>query len=166
MTTLGFPLRKKAEVVKAAEGAGGSGLAEVAIGIDLGTTNSSAAFFSPDTKAPEVIPLEVGLIRNRIPSVVWYNQAEDRLIVGDIAKRAAARYPEAVRAEFKRDMTHASAVSYPLGEGDGARTETPQSLSTIVLREIRERCERELRTRLGREVQIRRAVITVPANFT
>lgn len=140
---------------------------EVPIGIDLGTTNSSAAFFSLLSKSLEVIPLETGLIRNRMPSVVWYDQKNDRLVVGDSAKRVAILHPEAVRAEFKLDMPKASAVVFHLGDATvgPVREETPQSLTAIVLKEIKTRSERHLSAQLGKRVRIRRAVITVPASF-
>src|SRR5438067_2211170 len=116
---------------------------EVAIGIDLGTTNSSAAYFDSRTKAVRVVLLETGMIRERLPSVVWYDQKNDQLVVGDRARRARMIYPDAARAEFKRDMPHASRASYRLGDPrDGkVREETPQSLSTIVLEEIKRRSE-------------------------
>lgn len=139
----------------------------IAIGIDLGTTNSSASFFNtnPGVKRPDVIYLEMGAIRERLPSVVWFDQRNDRILVGDPAYRMAALRPLEVKAEFKRDMPKASSVTYTLGEKEGARTETPTSLSAMILKEIRIRAEKALTERHSRPVSVTTAVITVPANF-
>lgn len=139
---------------------------DIILGIDLGTTNSSAAYLSSKTKTVEVIPLEIGMFRNRLPSVVWFDQERDRMVIGDEARRAATRYPEAIKAEFKRDMPRASVTTYRLGEGDGARTETPVTLSTAVLAEIRSRAEKTIEAATGKPIRLKRAVITVPATFT
>jgi molecular chaperone DnaK len=135
------------------------------LGIDLGTTNSSAAILSLDTKRPEAVYLEDDLIRTRLPSVVWFDQANDRMVVGVQARRAATRYPHAVRAEFKRDMPYASATFWTLGEGASARQETPETLSAIMLAEIRRRAEASLAGEGEAPVVLDRAVITVPAAF-
>lgn len=139
---------------------------EPVLGIDLGTTNSSAAWFSPKSASPRVIPLEVDMLRNRIPSVVWFDQKNDQMVVGVRARNAALRYPQSVWAEFKRDMPSAPSTFYTLGEGEGKRKESPESLSALVLAEIKTRAERFLTEEEGRPVTIRRAVITVPAGFS
>lgn len=177
MAGIGNPFREKAEEFKAkvmrrdgglehGSDGGGDELA-IPIGIDLGTTNSSAAYVSPETGKVETIPLETSAPRERIPSVVFFDQEKGIYVVGDQARRRAFRNDRAVRAEFKREMPHASIAHYDLGDPDKGevRRETPQTLSAIVLREIRERSERELSERHKRPVRIRRAVITVPANF-
>ena len=168
MATLRPLVEEKIEAEGAfAEGPAPGDVREVAIGIDLGTTNSSAAYFDRLSRAARVLHLETGAVRTRLPSVVWFDQASGELAVGDRARRAAALYPDAVKAEFKRDMPHAASVGYRLGNPDTGTTreETPLSLSTAVLREIKRRSERELSKELGAPVRVRRAVVTVPANF-
>jgi len=58
----------------------------VSIGIDLGTTNSSAAFYDPTRKAVRVIPVSMGMTPHRMPSVVAFDQERDRILCGDDAE--------------------------------------------------------------------------------
>jgi molecular chaperone HscC len=118
------------------------------IGIDLGTTNSVAAFLSPD--GPKIIPNAIG--EPLTPSVVGID-LEGGLLVGRAARELSVLYPERCASIFKRHMGsdwRAELVG---------KTFAPEELSSLVLRSLKEDAE----AFLGQPVT--RAVITVPAYF-
>ena len=121
---------------------------DVIVGIDLGTTNSEIAYIKDGQ--PYVIPDENGEMI--LPSVVGL--AEDgRLMVGHAARNQMLLAPERTVKSIKRHM--GEDISVPLAD----QAYTPQEISAMLLRTLRERAERHL----GGEVQ--KAVITVPAYF-
>ncbi len=69
------------------------------IGIDLGTTNSLAAYLTE--AGPEIIPNRLG--KRLTPSVVSVDE-EGQVYVGDSAVERGLLYPESAAAVFKRDM--------------------------------------------------------------
>ncbi|MCS6913933.1 MAG: Hsp70 family protein [Myxococcota bacterium] len=119
------------------------------VGIDLGTTNSLVAYIRGDR--PEIIPNEQG--RRVTPSVVGLDK-RGRLHVGETAKNQLVAMPDRTVAAVKRLMGTSQTVR--LGE----RTYTPQEISALILKKLKEDAERHL----GRIVH--EAVITVPAYFT
>ncbi len=143
----------------------------LAVGIDLGTTNSVVAF-SRDQKAEIVRDARgVGLV----PSVVAYFDEGDPL-VGERARRELLDNPEVVVSSIKRLMGRGpdelaklgDALPYELGppaDGGMARLKigerllTPVEISADILRAVKQRAE----IALGRAVD--RAVVTVPAYF-
>ncbi len=143
----------------------------LAVGIDLGTTNSVVAF-ARDQKAEIVRDARgVGLV----PSVVAYFDEGDPL-VGELARRELLDNPEIVVSSIKRLMGRGpdelaklgDALPYELGspaEGGMARLKigerllTPVEISADILRGVKQRAE----IALGRAVD--RAVVTVPAYF-
>lgn len=117
------------------------------IGIDLGTTNSVvAACIDGRVRVLE----EEGTAL--LPSVVGIG-ADGRVLVGRSARNQLAAFPDRTIASVKRRMGQAATV--PLA----GKACTPQEISGIILRTLKERAERAL----GRPVS--RAVITVPAFF-
>lgn len=118
------------------------------IGIDLGTTNSLAAYFTEE--GPKLIPNRLG--RRLTPSVVSMDE-EEQIYVGDLAVERGLLYPGSTASVFKRDM------------GSGRKFQllhkffTAEELSSFVLRSLKEDAE----TFLGEEVT--EAVISVPAYF-
>ena len=72
---------------------------ERTIGIDLGTTNSCAAFFENGESV--IIPTPEG--KRTMPSVVSFAKTGERL-VGDVAKRQAVTNAERTIMSIKRDM--------------------------------------------------------------
>ncbi len=118
------------------------------IGIDLGTTNSAGAFLGPD--GPQIIPNAVG--GRLTPSVVGVDES-GKVLVGAGAKELQVLHPERCVALFKRYMGTDHAVSL------GGRTFTPEELSGLVLRSLKQDAE----AFFGETVT--RAVITVPAYF-
>jgi len=117
------------------------------IGIDLGTTNSLAAYFTDD--GPKIIPNRLG--KHMTPSVVSIDGEE--IYVGETAKERQILFPECSAGVFKRDMG-----SQKLYRLDG-RTFTAEELSSFVLRSLKEDAE----SFLGEPVE--EAVISVPAYF-
>jgi molecular chaperone DnaK len=121
---------------------------DVIIGIDLGTTNSEVAVIRDGR--PVVLEEEGDPI---LPSVVGLDP-QGRLLVGKAARNQAMLAPERTVRSIKRKMGQEETV--PLGE----KAYSPQEISAIILRTLKERAE----TVLGHPVQ--KAVITVPAFFT
>jgi molecular chaperone DnaK (HSP70) len=149
--------------------------AEVIVGIDLGTTNSLVAVC--DARGPRVI--EDGAGRALLPSVVRY-EAGGRVVVGHEARERAVEFPlstvSSVKRLMGRSVRDAAAdlpyLSYRVVEGphETARVElglgehvervvSPQEVSAVILRELRERASAAL------GVEVRKAVVTVPAYF-
>ncbi len=118
------------------------------IGIDLGTTNSVAARMTDD--GPVLIPNALGEVLT--PSVVGIDE-QGSLLVGQAAREYQVLQPERCAALFKRHM--GSDWNF---EVDG-KSFTPEQLSSLVLRTLKEDAEAHF------EESIERAVITVPAYF-
>ena len=142
----------------------------LAIGIDLGTTNTVVAI-ATNQKA-EVIRDATG--RALLPSIVAYR--DDGVLVGEPARRELLENPGTVVSSIKRLMGRgvedvkalAGVLPYelaPAAEGGmvrlklGDRVLTPVEVSADILRAAKSRAE----AALGRNVD--RAVITVPAYF-
>lgn len=122
---------------------------EYILGIDLGTTNSVVSVIQ-DGKAV-VLKDEAG--EAILPSVVGLDQ-NGELLVGHPARNQAILAPHRTVKSIKRLMGQDTQVA--LGE----RKYTPQEISAIILRTLKERAARAI----GQEV--RKAVITVPAFFS
>ncbi len=140
------------------------------IGIDLGTTNSVVAVI--EGGEPVVIPNAEG--SRLTPSVVGFTKGGERL-VGQPAKRQAVINAENTIYSIKRFMGRRfseveherSMVPFHVVEGQndmavvevGEKTYTPEEISAMTLRKLREDAE----AYLGEKVA--RAVVTVPAYF-
>lgn len=118
------------------------------IGIDLGTTNSLAAYWADGQ--PRLIADECGQVL--FPSVVSYICGEG-LAVETQAKKRILTHKKDTAASFKRFM--GTEKKYRLGEKDY----TPMELSAMVLERIKKNAEYFLKE------EIEEAVITVPAYF-
>ena len=118
------------------------------IGIDLGTTNSLAAYYTEH--GPEIIPNRLG--EKLTPSVVSIDE-NDQVYVGKTALERMAVYPDQTANLFKRSM--GSRKEFKLGDKIFTATE----LSAMVLRSLKEDAE----VYLGEKVT--EAVISVPAYF-
>lgn len=119
------------------------------VGIDLGTTNSVVATL--EEGQPWVIPDEDGELL--LPSVVGMSDRSE-LLVGQTAQRQYAAAPERTIRSIKRQM----GTDYRVTLND--RTYSPQEISAMVLRSLKQRAEAIL------ETEVTQAVITVPAYFT
>jgi Fe-S protein assembly chaperone HscA len=152
---------------------------ERVIGIDLGTTNSLAAFMQGEQ--PVVIPGEDG--SNLVPSVVAIPPADSveaatqRVIVGNGAAKYLATAPERVVYSAKRlmgrglediqdelklfpfrlaeDMQAGEVLRLRIGESE----HTAPEISAFVLRQLKRNAERYF------GAPVTKAVITVPAYF-
>jgi len=149
-----------------------AGEGTLAVGIDLGTTNSVVAIAREGK--PAALHDEGG--RALVPSVVAY-PASGGVIVGDEARLLMAKEPRNVVASVKRLMgrgaadLHAVAGVLPYeieagtGQTDmvklriGGKPRSPVEISAEILRALRTRAEAAL------EKPVERAVITVPAYF-
>lgn len=140
----------------------------LAVGIDLGTTNSLVA--TVRNGVANVLHDEDG--RALLPSVVWYH-AEDAPDVGYLALQAQAEDPHNAISSVKRfmgralaDISEAASFPYRFVDAPGmlqlrtaAGIKSPVEVSADILRVLRERAERSL----GGELT--GVVITVPAYF-
>ena len=146
-----------------------AGETELAIGIDLGTTNTVAAVATPE--GPEVLRASDGA--GLLPSVVHY-RADGGVEVGAEALAALIDDPGHVVASIKRLMGRgaedvrslAGQLPFEIVPGAGMvrlkmrdRLLTPVEVSAEILRAAKARAEQDL----GRPVS--RAVVTVPAYF-
>jgi len=118
------------------------------VGIDLGTTNSAAAWVDESGHTLMLRNIEGDLIT---PSVVFFDDAE--VVVGKEAKRAAAAYPDRVAQWVKRDMG-CPVYSHPI-RGEYL---PPEVIQACVLRKFRA----DILASLGPAAK---AVLTVPAYF-
>ncbi len=121
---------------------------EMIIGIDLGTTNSEVAALIDGQ--PRVIPGEQG--HKILPSVVGIDE-QGRILVGEPALNQWLLYPERTVRSIKRKMGSGEKVRL------GDREMTPQEISAILLKTLKQRAERHL------DQPVHKAVITVPAYF-
>ncbi|OGG96945.1 MAG: hypothetical protein A2527_02490 [Candidatus Lambdaproteobacteria bacterium RIFOXYD2_FULL_50_16] len=144
-------------------------MSELILGIDLGTTNSMAAWVGP--QGPEVVESEQ--ITSHVPSVVSFGQ-RGRL-VGQAALAARLEQPKHTFYSFKRFMGRGpkdisedlSRLPFEVRSGDRDnlllwaedRGYSPEEMSSLILVEIKTRAE----AILGQPVK--KAVITVPAYF-
>ncbi|MBI4438819.1 molecular chaperone DnaK [Candidatus Woesearchaeota archaeon] len=122
------------------------------IGIDLGTSNSAAAFL--EAGKPRIIPSAEGVTQygKAFPSVVAFTK-EGEVLVGEPARRQAVSNPEGTLVAAKRRM--GTAHKYRIMGKDY----TPQQISAFILQKIK----RDAEEFLGEKVE--KAVITVPAYF-
>ncbi|MDD2647849.1 MAG: molecular chaperone DnaK [Eubacteriales bacterium] len=119
------------------------------IGIDLGTTNSCAAFMEGGEAT--VIPNSEG--GRTTPSIVAFAKDGERL-VGQNAKRQAVTNRDRTIISIKRDMGTDRKIKID------QKTYTPQEISAFILMKLKSDAE----AYLGESVTD--AVITVPAYFT
>ena len=119
------------------------------IGIDLGTTNSCAAFM--ENGEATIIPSAEG--GRTTPSVVAFTKAGERL-VGQVAKRQTVTNATRTISSVKREMGTDWHVTI-----DG-KSYSPQEISAMILQKLKSDAE----SYLGESVT--EAVITVPAYFT
>jgi molecular chaperone DnaK len=122
------------------------------LGIDLGTSNSAAAFL--EAGRPKIIPSTEGITQygKAFPSYVAFTRDGQR-IIGEPARRQAVTNPEGTITAFKRKM--GTDYRYEIL----GKQYRPQELSAFLLQKIKKDAEEFL----GEKVD--KAVITVPAYF-
>lgn len=146
---------------------------ELIVGIDLGTTNSLVAYM---LEGRAVAVKDAHGRSSLLPSIVFFPQDQEDVIVGEEAGRALVTHPERTIYSVKRlmgksynDIRNSEvALSYQILDEDpdslvkvrvGERFYTPVELSSRILQELKRRIE----SHLGHTVS--KAVITVPAYF-
>jgi molecular chaperone DnaK len=122
-------------------------MADVIVGIDLGTTNSEVAVV--EDGRPRVISVDGDPI---LPSVVGLSD-DGKLLVGKPARNQYVLAPDRTIKSIKRKM--GQDVKVPLGD----QQFRPQEISAMILRRLKEAAEKDL----GKPVT--KAVVTVPAYF-
>jgi len=123
------------------------------IGIDLGTSNSAAAYM--EAGKPKMIPSAEGttLVGGKaFPSYVAFTK-EGEILVGEPARRQAVANPEGTVFAAKRKM--GTNFKYKIF----GKEYTPQQISAFILQKIKKDAEMYL----GEKIE--KAVITVPAYF-
>lgn len=145
----------------------------IIVGIDLGTTNSLVAY--ADESGPRVLGDEQTQV---MPSVVRV-EPDGSFVVGQEAADRIVELPERTINSVKRLMGRSLSdaqrdiayLGYSVVEGEhdtarvqidtdaGARVYSPQEISALILRELKNRAE----AALGKPVE--KAVVTVPAYF-
>lgn len=118
------------------------------IGIDLGTTNCLAAYFSEEES--KLIPNKQG--EYLTPSIISVDE-EDQLYIGATARERKVKYPEQTVEVFKRSM--GTEKQFLMGR----RKMDAVTLSSIMLKSLKEDAERFL------EQPVTEAIISVPAYF-
>ncbi len=149
-----------------------AGEASLAVGIDLGTTNSVVAIARDGV--PAALHDDTG--KALVPSVVAYPDAGG-VLVGEEARLLMAREPRNAVASIKRLMgrgaadlhTVAGVLPYEIEPGSGqtdmvklrigGKARSPVEISAEILKALRGRAEAAL------DKPVERAVITVPAYF-
>ncbi len=119
------------------------------IGIDLGTTNTVAAFM--EGTQPRVIPNDRG--NHLTPSVVAFGNSGE-VLVGESARNQAVVNAGRTVVHVKRLMGQDQLIDI---DGSGY---TPQQISALILKKVRHDAESFLGT------EVRQAVIAVPAHFS
>lgn len=143
-----------------------------AVGIDLGTSNSVVAVIDRDG-APRILTTEEGA--TTMPSIVWFSP--EGPIVGESARIGLEESPDltifGVKRLLGRRYDHpevrklARVLPYELVEAPNGdtwirlpgRTISPEEVSALILRELKEQAEAFFRE------PVTRAVITIPAWF-
>ncbi|PIV52600.1 MAG: molecular chaperone DnaK [Elusimicrobia bacterium CG_4_10_14_0_8_um_filter_37_32] len=122
------------------------------IGIDLGTSNSAAAYM--EAGKPTIIAAAEGVSvgGKAFPSCIAFTK-DGQLLIGEPARRQAVSNPEGTFTAFKRKMgTDHKFKAH-------GKEYTPQQLSAFILQKIK----RDAEAFLGDKVE--KAVISVPAYF-
>ena len=147
---------------------------DVIIGIDLGTTNSLAAFWNEETGKPEMIPVDES--GNLLPSVLHISETGE-FIVGGRGKALLSIEPESTIFSVKSLIGRTNAdllklpfqVPYTIAPGSETdwvkllvrgKVYSPIEVSAHFLSKIKESAERYLKKTVSR------CVVTVPAYFT
>jgi len=124
------------------------------IGIDLGTTFSVASYVDKNG-IPKIIPNSDG--QNSTPSVVMFDHGE--VVVGMQAKNNAVTSPYSVAQFAKRHI--GEKFQFAIDDDSGTEASySPEEISAIVLKKIKQDCEKFLNE------EVTGAVITVPAYFS
>ena len=138
------------------------------LGIDLGTSNSSASVYIKGM--PAVFPIDGD---RSLPSVVYFKKKnKEARLVGKSAKKQIIIHPDATFSSIKRLMKNDEWKNDPktyekFKLSDDANNEveiTPTEIAAEILKELLEKVR--LQTTIDLKGQVKSAVICVPANTT
>ncbi len=146
---------------------------EIIVGIDLGTTNSLVAIIHPESKSPVVLKEHDG--NALVPSSIHFNDSGS-VTIGDEAKSRLVAEPQSTIFSVKRLMgksyndlrEQTPFFTYKIIDDDtesllkiqaGSKFYSHIELSSVILKELKNRAEHILKT------PVNKAVITVPAYF-
>lgn len=145
---------------------------EMIVGIDLGTTNSLIAIIHPENKEP--VALKEHNSSSLVPSIVHFEKT-GQVIVGEQAKQYLVSDPANTIFSAKRLMgksyndvrKNSEAFGYEIIDEEdklvkikaGGNFYSPIDLSSLILKELKQKAEHILKT------PVTKAVITVPAYF-
>ena len=122
------------------------------LGIDLGTTYSAAAYMDENGEV-QVITNSEG---SRLTPSVFFEDTENSIVIGEIAKENAYMRPEDVVRAIKNDM--GKKITKKTSSG---KEYTPEEISSYIIRKMVQDSEKYI----GVD-KITDVVITVPAYFT
>jgi molecular chaperone DnaK len=129
------------------------------IGIDFGTTNSVVAVMDQETQDIELVQdtLPDGSHSPLIPSVLAFVDGPEHYRIGREARNEAA--PDRTVRSIKRIMGYDHAREY------FGRKLSPPELASLIIRKLVQLAERHLFEKTKTYFLIRKAIVTVPANF-
>jgi len=128
------------------------------VGIDFGTTNSVVAVFNQETYEIELVEDDSTTPSPLIPSVLVFEDAETYKI-GHAAKNEIGTASDRLVRSIKRIM------GYDHEREFFGRKFSPEELAACIIRKLVQLTERKLHSATGSYYDIRKAIITVPANF-
>lgn len=145
---------------------------DIIVGIDLGTTNSLVAFINSEGSPQVINDAGKGVL---VPSIIHFTK-DGNLLVGNEArpflltdsKNTIFSVKRLLGRSYQDIENHKSIFSYKVIDDNteslvkinvSDRFFTPIELSSLILKELKERAEHALKT------PVNRAVITVPAYF-
>jgi L1 cell adhesion molecule like protein len=153
----------------------------VAIGIDLGTTNSCVTYFQPSRPKGNVIIIPNEMGNKTTPSVVAFNENNGEVIIGESAKKRAYSKPRntifsvnrLIRRKFSDKTVQNDMSLWPfkvVDDGnDIAKIQVktngsdkiyfPEEISAKILKKLKQTAENYL------GCEVKNAVITVPTYF-
>lgn len=128
-------------------------------GIDLGTTYSCVSYIDENGK-PVVLKNSEGDLTT--PSVVYFEDSGNEILVGESAKESSKMYPEQSVSFIKRSIGQANSDVIINNE-----SMSPAEISSYILKKIVSDAENTLRMegKLGDDEHIKDVVITCPAYF-
>lgn len=146
---------------------------DIIVGIDLGTTNSLVAIIHPESKKP--VALKDVDLQTLVPSVIHFGENQ-QLTVGLEAKPFLETDPantiysakRLMGKSYKDVMQDSHLLGYRILDNDtdqlvkvqvGDRFYSPVELSSLILKELKDRAEHVLK------MPVSKCVITVPAYF-
>ncbi|HEY0373094.1 MAG TPA: Hsp70 family protein [Thermoanaerobaculia bacterium] len=130
------------------------------IGIDFGTTNSVVAILSNRNESGIELVQDESSGKNLIPSVLVFDDP-DTYKIGQAARNEADTAPDRTVRSIKRVM------GYERDRAFFDRSYSAAELASLIIRKLVELAEKKihLESTTGAHYNVRRAIITVPANF-